>query len=259
VDHQTVAHRFDTYVAQKFGYPFQYETHIRRAKARAAKAIEFKPYDQELLKILVKDVSGFSERADGGYRISILERTPIEEKREYTRRLLQISPYNPQYWGEYAQYAFNRADPDQVLLDEPYLINALVYSNHDALLLANFATTRWQLLSQLERIESDMKSPAWQAQSPEQLERSTKIAEAWIKRRETLDLDQQIRCPMIRAYRLYKEKCGDPAGQCGLFPDTQAMLDLAQADVVHRGACGDVMSSPVSQLYFEPVPVELQH
>lgn len=257
VDHHEVARRFDSYVAQKFGYPFQYETHLRRAKARAVRAIEFKPYDQELLKILMKDISGFSALEDGGYRVSVLERTPIEKKREYARRLLQISPYDPQYWRDYAQYAFHAADPDQVLLNEPFLINALVYSNHSIQDLANFVTTRWQLLSQLQRIERDMTSPAWLAQSPEQLERSTKIAKAWIARRETLDLDRQIRCPMMRAYRLSKATCSDTTGQCDLFPDMQEAIERVLSDVNQRGVCKEILSSPSSDLYFEPVNVDL--
>ncbi|MEM6482812.1 MAG: hypothetical protein AAF922_17495 [Pseudomonadota bacterium] len=259
IAHHEVAYEFDATVAQKYGYPFQYETHIRRAKAWAAKTIEFKPYDQELLKTLVKDISGFSAREDGGYRVSVLERTPIEEKREYTRRLLQISPYEPQYWREYAQYAFDRTDPEQIFRDEPFLINALVYSDHDTVALASFATSRWRLLSQLERIEWEMQTPAWKAQSPEQLEKSTRIAEAWIKRRETLDLDKQIRCPMMRAYRLYMEHCHGLGGQCGLSSRMQEMLEIVKSDVNQRRVCKGVMSSPVSQLYFESVAVELQH
>ncbi|WP_339106810.1 hypothetical protein [Roseovarius rhodophyticola] len=258
VTNANLAYNFDSDLARKYGYEFVYESHIRRAKEHANAQIERDPYNPRLLEILLKDISGFSITEDDRLRMSVIERTPREDKVEYSRRLLQSSPYDPELWKQFAQYKFNANNARHALLDEPYLTNSIVYENHNSSALQGFATSRWMLLSQLERLEWETEQPRWKEQSPEQLEQNTAILESWIARRETLDLDAQIRCPMMRAYRLYKMLCGRPGqGACQIQPQMKDMLQLVRDDVNKRRVCTGVMAASEYDLYFQPINVDL--
>ncbi|WP_338550595.1 hypothetical protein [Roseovarius phycicola] len=252
-----VAYRFDSDIAQKYGYGFLYEDHIRRAKETALAEIERDPYDPDKLETLLKDISGFSIRDDGGIRISVIERTPEEKKAEYARRMLEASPFDDELWRAYARYRFSARHADHILLDEPYLINAIVYSNHDSYGLQAFANSRFWLLSELERLEWEMERPEFEALSPDRRAEVTKIIESWIERRETLDLDTKIRCPMMRAYRLYQMLCGRPGqGACEIDPKMKDMYEIVKSDVNERRVCTGVMSASEYDLYFTPIPVD---
>lgn len=194
---------------------------------------------------------------DNVFKISVVERTPIEVKRKYTRRLLQMSPYDPDLWKAYAKYRFDPRNPDHLLLDEPYFINRIFYSDHRSEVLSSYLFSRWQILSQIERIEWEMETPAWKAQTPEQLAHSTKIAEGLIAKRETMDLDKHLRCPMMRVYRLYTQKCGAVKDTCSMHPQVKEMLQIIQSDVNERGVCKSVMASQIEDLYFTPVDIDL--
>ncbi|MEL7257584.1 MAG: hypothetical protein AAFN80_07025 [Pseudomonadota bacterium] len=258
VTNHELAYDFDSDLARKYGYEFLYESHIRRAKEHANAQIERDPYNPDLLETLLKDIDGFSITEDDRLRMSVIERTPREDKVEYSRRLLQSSPYDPELWKQFARYKFNANNASHALLDEPYLTNSIVYENHDSYALQGFATSRWMLLSQLERLEWETEQPRWKEQTPEQLERNTAILESWIARRETLDLDAQIRCPMMRAYRLYEMLCGRPGqGACQIQPQMKEMLEIVRDDVNERRVCTGVMAASEYDLYFQPIDVDL--
>ncbi|MEM8776135.1 MAG: hypothetical protein AAGF53_13940 [Pseudomonadota bacterium] len=255
-----LAYMFDSDIALKFGYEFLYEAHIRRARELAQETIERDPYHTESLKILMKDISGFSVTETGTYRISVLERVPREEVEEYKRRLLQTSPYNPDYWADLARLKSQASGPRGVLDDEPYLINAIVYGNHRESTLASYIISRWSVLSQLERLEWEMQTPRWQEQTPDQIAESTKIIEEWIAHRETMDLDEQLRCPIMRAYRLFKMVTFERDEGSGPLSDQyRDMAEIILADVNKRRVCTGIMAVPEHELLYEPIAVDLNN
>lgn len=254
-----IAHKFDSDLALRYGYDFLYEDHIRRAKEDAKKNIDRYPYSAYYLETLIKDISRFSKADDGeGYISRVIERTPIEDKIEYSRRLLQASPYDDQLWRQHAQYKFQHRSPDHVLLNEPYLINAIVYDNNSSGSLQSFAISRWELLSQLERLEWELERPEFKQLTPEQQKEGTDAVTSWIAKRETMHLDAQIRCPMMRAYRLYRMICDRPGqDRCQIYPQMANMLEIVKADVNERRVCTGVMAASEYDLYFEPIDVDL--
>lgn len=252
------AKRFDRNVAHRYGYDFISEDHQRRARDNALAGIEHDPFDPEWINDLQEGISRYSYTENGSFRISSIENPTREEQIEYARRLLVVAPYDPDHWRDYAQTKYPPNNPDDFLKDEPYLINALVYSNHDPVSLHHYVFTKWQQLDNLERLDTEPQSKEWKKLDALRKAKIEKERQRWLDRRERVNMDRDIRCPMMRAYRLLELICETTKNdQCVPNPMQREMYELVRNDVNKRRACTGEMSVPAHELFYSPIPVDL--
>jgi hypothetical protein len=231
---------------------------MRRAMADARGALRDDPYNFKLLDLLQKDVMAFDAPEGAPYSARVVERTPGEDKAEYARRKLLVSPYDAELWMEYGRHAYQGGmSPETFLMDEPARINAIVYSGHDPVQLAGYMFDKWHMLANLERLDTDPQRPEWQAASPERQAEAEANRQAWLAVRSGIDMDAALRCPMMRAYRLIRPSCRDAASGCDIPLPMQEMYEIVRSDVNARGVCKGVMAPSVEGLLFAPVPVDL--
>lgn len=251
------AGKFDRYVAHKYNLDFMGEAHSRRARAHAREAIKRDPYNPELLETLLAGISGARMKGDR-FSTRQLERPTPEERLEYTRRLLVASPYDPQRWYSYGTVLYPPTNPEDLLKDEPFRINTVVYSDHKRSRLLQRAIDKWNLLDSLERLESETQSDAFQGLDDERKAEVRGQIQRWLAARATIDMDQDIRCPMMRAYRLFEALCKDfESDECDVHPQQAEMFEIVRADVNKRQVCTGIMSARTHELFFDPVPVDL--
>ncbi len=250
------AENFDMNVANRYGFDFVQHIHQLRARDHALEAIKRDPYNPALLKTLLRGVSRMS-REDDILRSTMIVKPTHDEHLEYTRRMLVAAPYDPENWQAYGSTKIPQT-PENLLKDDPIQVNTVVYSDHEPRYVLGYAIDKWQLLASLERIEHEPQSEAFQRLSPERQKRARGEIQKWIAARENINLDEDIRCPMMRAYRLYKLLCETSRSiDCSIDPRQQEMFEIVRADITKRRVCTGVMSVPAHELFFTPIPVDL--
>ncbi len=234
------AKRFDRNVARKYGYDFISEAHQRRAHDYAREALEDDPYDPDLIKIMQAGISRYSVDEGGRLHSKLIERLSPEEEIEYARRLLVIAPYNSRHYSDYARVKYNLAGTEGFLKDEPFLINAIVYSNHDPIVLHSYVFDKWQQLDGMQQSAEGLGGPEWRAVS------------------ERVNLDADIICPMLRGYRLLKSICETTrTAGCDYKSEQREVYEIVLADAIKRNVCISERTTPGFELYYTPIPVDL--
>ncbi len=252
------AHEFDFNLAMRYGFDFVSKEHQQRARKMALEALEWDPYNPELIVILQEGVSEFVRVGDSFEVRAIHEEDPTHEERiEYARRLFVVSPYNPKNWHNYRQMRFVRS-PKNLLLDEPYWVNAVYYADHSPDALFSYAFGKWRVLAHLEQLESYLELPQIKSMSQEMQTQARAAVQIWLDARDTVDLDKDLRCPMMRAYRLFQHLCKTSKDEaCETYDERVEMFELVQADVNKRRVCSGIMGALPRELFFTPVPADL--
>jgi hypothetical protein len=232
------ATRFDWRVALRHGYDFISEAHSRRNRDFARKALEDDPYSPDLIKTLQSGVGQFSTPENTSLRFTYIERPTQKEALEYARRLLVISPYNPEYYSDYAYLISKEAAG--FLKGEPFWINAIVYDNHKPERIKAYMARKFQQISDLQQMATGENGEGVQNLA------------------ESVDKDEAIICPMLRAYRLYDSICETYTHEsCKLEISMRVRLTIALADATKRNVCITERTTPELELYYTPIPVDL--
>ncbi len=257
IDHD-IARRFDEHVAMKYGYDFLSEEHLRKARASAARMLERDPYNLANNKFMKKSVSRF-ERTDTYYRVVVVERPTVEEELEYARRILISSPFDPEHWQDYGRLVARMKGKRGFIAAEPYNINTIVFSNHSPGRLIGYAFEKWNMLAAFQRLDTDHESEMWQSLDQEQRAMAEETRQEWLALREQISLDETLRCPMMRAYRLHEVVCNHVKNSdCEISGDQEAMYEIVRADVTQRRVCTGIMSADPVDLFYQPVEVDLE-
>ncbi len=237
------AETFDLNIPRKFGFPYIYEAHHRKAIARAREQLEHDPYNTSLIDDLrIRLIPDLHRNALGQplKPDEVITLAP-EEERELIQRQLVSSPYRSTLWWALWSHLKDEAEPHELIDLDPYLINAVVYSKHrmwELHTLMNQKKNQYDLVQDIQfgKIENDGYAV-------------------------TEDVDNDITCPLIRAQRLYEKVCVATKDQhsstCGYSKFQQADFDAIWADVKARGVCKKERFSPVLELSYSPVPVDL--
>ena len=250
------AREYDLNVAPKHNFDFLGEAHQRRAREQALEAIKRDPYNPELIKTLQNSITRMTP-TETSLMSKVIESPTHEERIEYARRMLVASPYNAQHWRAYGQELYPQS-AENALKDEGFRINAVVYSDHAPGYLMGYAFDKWRLLSALERLDTETQSAVFQKLDDARKAKSRKQIKEWQAVRENMDLDRDLRCPMIRAHRLYELVCEssqDP--ECEPIPEQAEMIAIVRADVNRRRVCTGVIAAPAHELFYSPIPIDL--
>lgn len=250
------AEEFDMNIALRYNFEFVGEAHMRRAQAEAREALRRDPYNPDLIKTLQRLVMR-TTRSESSYRSTKVDGPTREERIEYARRMLIASPYKSTHWSDYGRELYPQS-AENVLKDEPFKINAIVYSDHKPGQLLGYAFDKWRLLAALERLETETQSTAFQRLDENRKANVRREIQQWLAVRETMDLDEDLRCPMMRAYRLYEFICEtskDP--ECEPLAEQIEMLEIVRNNVNARRACVGVIASQPRDLFYSPIPVDL--
>ncbi|WP_371228242.1 hypothetical protein [Roseovarius sp. 2305UL8-3] len=233
------AETFDLNISERYGYPFLYEAHLRKRIAFTREALELDPYNPDLIaKLNIRIVPDVHRNSLGEPMKKEDWALSPEDKKEMVRRQLVASPYESGHWWRMSEILWHELAPDELLSVDPYLINTVVYSNH----------SMWELKRLMQK-------------KKDQLELTQETAYGELGGYTlTQDVDNDIICPLIRAQRLYEKVClatkDEHSSSCEYSKYYQADLDAIWADAVERQICTKERFSPVSWLYYEPVPVE---
>ena len=250
------AENYDLHVANRYGFNFLAETHLRRAQEEARAKLQRDPYNPKLLRVLLRSVSTRTRTA-AGVSSSTVSRPDPEDQKEYMRRILVASPYVSRHWLQYAQ-ALYQGRPENIVKDEPYRINAIVYSDHDPEHLFGYAFEKWRLLDMLERLDAESESAAFQQLTKSDQAKALEEIEKWIHARDSLDIDRDLKCPMMRAYRLHLYLCrGSDSPDCAPMTQQAEMLEIVKSDVNRRRVCTGVMGARPWELFYEPLDIDL--
>lgn len=172
--------------------------------------------------------------------------------------MIVASPYEPSHWRQYAGLVAGVRNGGDFLEAEPYLINSIVYSNHDPDMVFGYAMEKWQLLNSFESLDTDPQTELWQALSEDQKKKAEAQRQEWLAAREKMDLDKTFRCPMMRAYRLHRILCkSTSAFSCENSARQMEMMEIVRADVTQRRVCTGIMAAREDELFYSPVPADL--
>ncbi len=252
------AKQFDYNLAKMYDYPFVSEDITRRAQEVAREKLKRDPYNPKHLNTLLTLVSHFTVMENGGLRSKKVGGPTREEEQEYRRRLLVAQPYEPDHWRAYFQASFPALDPNFLGMGDAFLTNAIVFDNHSTGALFDYSFNKWSLLNSLESLESETEKERFKALPLERQIRARKEIEGWIAARDGIDMDTQLRCPMMRAYRLFLHFCEHSKDySCTDTWQQQEMLEIVRKNVTDRRVCTGEMSSPIQELFYSPIPVDL--
>ena len=250
------AREFDWNLALKYDFDFISEAHQRRAQTEARAALKRDPYNPELIRTLQSSISRLT-RTEESFRSTVVDDPTREERIEYARRMLVASPYNPRNWSDYGRALYPQS-PENVLKDEPFNINKIVYSDHAPGYLLGYAFDKWRLLAALERLDTDPESEAWKRLSEERRAQAEKTRQEWLAVRGRVNLDTEIRCPMMRAYRLFQFVCETSRdSECNAGTEQTEMIEIVRDDVNRRRVCTGVMAVDALDLFYSPIHVDL--
>jgi hypothetical protein len=199
---------------------------FKRRLDHAVEEIVFDPYNFELLQIVFENVS-----YEGQPRKQVDESLQLEAK----RRALTVAPYNAEAWFQYgsqATFVFKYKEDEA----DPFLINAIAYSNHRPFYLKNYGNLKLGKLLWL--LYGDMSTSIQIRDLPESMEQTDALV-----------------CPLVRLTRVMGEVCatsGQGENQCmaGSWPVAQWDQIVAMAEVDH--VCTAERTAPIAELMFQP-------
>ncbi|MEX0282939.1 MAG: DUF4034 domain-containing protein [Arenibacterium sp.] len=235
------AERFDIYYRFRVGEPMA--EHVwASAKTKAAKRMKEDPYDVKALATLLHENFVSFPRPEKPVSRFHEQKLSNDQILDYQARRLVVAPFEPSHWTELARSLerFARgggALPTEHLFstDDLY-VNAVVYSNHNAEYLEWFIGRK---LFQAQ-VLNDPNTPLWPG---------------WAKFVPTVDRDAKIYCPFVRAFRFHKEAVEIVEGDVRMEDVTRWRSKIKSLRA--WGACKREFETPLEDLLFEPVDVEL--
>ncbi|MFK7939307.1 MAG: hypothetical protein AB8B82_08005 [Roseovarius sp.] len=247
VTHEKYAYEFDSRMHRLYGFDFLYEGVLRRAQANALKKLEHDPFNPDLLDILQKWISRYELNEEGQYSFRTVERLSYEKEVDYARRRLIIQPHIPSHWKNYARKKFGPLNAKGIAKSDPYQINAIFYSGNAMRQVAAFLYKKhWEYWVLIEAKPDEV---------PDEWKNALAQTDA--------DLDHDIICPIVRAYRVVDHLCetGDyvkgPEAFCGMDIAERANYNRVLADASRRSICEWEFTTPPEELLYTPVAVDL--
>jgi hypothetical protein len=230
------------------------------AKTRLAMAEEYlrhDPYNLDLIDMVegvafAQDFETFVD-ADGKTTHKSIPRNQTPEQRraiqakqeaqraDFKLRRLWASPYNADFWLDYAQFASQRDRPLSLFDGDVALQNAVIYSDDPAKALRRIISeiyTQYQIFTQFDDLADLQLSrmPQWQS-----LRRETNVA-------------TKMLCPYLRARLLHKEVCEyypDSAGQCRNFDgDSAAESEKLFEAAKNTPECAGLLTATIEELWY---------
>lgn len=232
------ASEFDCWLADRFGYEPISEAHYRASQDAAHAALEQNPFDPHALESLrTRRTECVTEGSTA--EITTVEEPSAAEEADYVRRQLHFSPYDPQLWQIYAGSAFPRASVEMIEAGEPFMINAIVYSNHSPRYLIDYAASKQSLYHGVQ---------IWQKHGA-----NAEFQSLW----EEIDTGPALICPMARAYRLHEHVCSTRGHyDCQYRGWELSEVKKTLKELRAYKMCPDIYAARIKHLYFEPVAVE---
>lgn len=150
---------------------------------------------------------------------------------------LALAPFEPKAWAAVGTAMIERSAPSDLsdlTRAEPYLINAVAYSNHSANNLSLLLEPKLALV--MQSAQSGGPAPN---------------SEAW---------NEAVLCPMVRQARLLTAICNArelELGECSGLQTSEVQLTTMIEGITSAGLCETETSSPLRDIVYTPVKVEL--
>ncbi len=193
---------------------------IMRAKAAARIALEFDPYNPELIDLILLRTPVSTDRATMPRRA---------ELRDLLQRRLTAAPYDAGTWAKLAKAQEMPEDSNALTVQDPYWVNAIAYSNQDTEQVYGFLKFK---LDQRAALDATLLASLDPAQ-----------------------IDAALTCPIVRLSRLFDGLClYVPAHWgCRRMMETQTVTQAVLADASERGVCTSERTGPDQSLAYTPV------
>lgn len=236
------AEAFDLNIPHKYGYPHIYESHLHKSIAVNQERLKTDPFNPGLIDLIRNKTSpGLRINYTGRPLAKEISLLTLEDDKELVRRQLVSSPYQSSHWWAMTDLMLRDASPEDLLKADPYLINAVVYSNHGTSPTKRLMQTKFSQYELVQKMKSGETTGDW--------------------KQITSDVDGDILCPFIRARRVYDSICpateGNDAPACSYTKGRLANLELAMQDAKLRNVCTKERFAPVSLLYYAPVDADV--
>jgi len=221
------ARYYDGY-ARAHGLPAFEVDVTNRAIADARRRIVDEPYSPDLLKTLATPSTS---------RVPIENPASWDEMVELMRKRLTYSPYNGEFWEDYARallYAQMAPAGDW----DAAFGNAIVYSNYKPERIETYMSNKGGLLSEFLYIRSQGRV-------------STRFPEGYA----TIGAD--VTCPLVTLLRFHDAVCGGQGGggicrtEASVIDEYRTMTNIPIAD----GACPRERAAPLEELAFVARPL----
>lgn len=242
-----LARQYDMRIAVKYKLaPMEYVV-LDRAKLRAKQILRHHPYNVWALNTLSRLSFDSRLTEDGGIRNTPNGNSPTNEQQlDYARRQVLASPYNAEFWLQYARRLEFGADANSdssktFFGGEEARINAIVYSNHSLGQLRGYFKHK---MGQYDRLSRPQEFAEYQV---------------WADLRDATDLDAQVICPLIRADILIQavsEAMGIQYAK-GRSAVVSLSLERLVREVRQNNRCPGILDTPAEDLVFEAIAVDL--
>ncbi len=220
---------------------------LERAKRVAREVLEHDPYNLWALDVLLRSSHDVTVQPDNSIVHKRTGSPTPEEEVDYHRRRILASPFNPEFWADYASglQAISNGNgpwPRSLFASDLLMVNAIAYSNHDLNQLFPFIH---QKIYQYQRLNFAAEQ-GWEYGWPEL------IAET--------DRYTRIICPLIRAARISDALI--EMGQTAKNYDAVRPYDLDVYRELHdeaqaAGRCGREIAADIENLVYLPIEVDL--
>ncbi len=224
---------FDIRFARQNGWPDMHHIVLARRVEWAREQLRIDPYNHVLIDDVMKFVVGpHGEPAS-------LEPT---EQRALARRALVFNHYDPRAWLALAFAEREIAKEQDPLAFAPYMVNAVVFSNHGATTLLTLLQERFQVIEARRRFEAP---PSESKIDPRFIAPYRQSALGQLD-------DRKVICPFVAEFRLFVERCRKSPGEepCRAIQYSFGEFHAISEDAARRNLCPLESYSALDDLYY---------
>ncbi|MEL6295170.1 MAG: hypothetical protein AAFY74_12030 [Pseudomonadota bacterium] len=207
----------------------------------AAEGVAFGPVDYELQQLGETEfnfVPVYPERTEEENEAFFAARS--EQEIDFALRRLLAAPLASNFWFRYARAVFG-AGPEYFFDGDLAMQNTIAYEDDPVESLAYMLHMKFQQLEALELTK----------------EHADQATDDWLHLVDTVDVESQILCPFLRAYRVREGIChlrnGSNPNCSNAFPELEDKFDQMAADARAAPACAEINAASVQDLWYKPV------